>query len=83
MAKQYVHKKEERKMKKSPERRVILIAQRKARCKERREVGKSSGLILPFCSLLTSVIFFMGLELALIVKLPSKKPAQAAFPSVD
>lgn len=70
-------------MKKSQEKRVILIAQRKARCKERRELRESSGLIFPSCSLLTSVIFFMGLELALIVKLPSKKPAQGAFPSVD
>lgn len=51
-----------------------MIAQRKARCKERRELGESSGLILAFCSLLTSVIFFMALELALIVKLPSEEP---------
>lgn len=78
-----MHKKERRKMKKSQKKRVILIAQRKARCKERRELGESSGLIFPSCSLSTSVIFFMGLELALIVKLPSKKPAQGAFPSVD
>lgn len=78
-----MHEKEERKMKKSPERRVILIAQREARCSDRRELGESSGLILPFCSLLTSVIFFLGLELALIVKLPSNKAAQRGFPSVD
>lgn len=77
-----MHKKEEREMKKSREKRVILTAQRKARCKERREVKESSGLILHFCSLLTSAIFFMALELALIVKLLSKEPTQGGFPSV-
>lgn len=58
-----------------------MIAQRKARCKERRELGESSGLMLPFCSLLTSLIFFVALELALIVKLLSTEPTLAGFPS--